>query len=234
LSSISKEEKNALGAPLLRDFFLRVFGGYGYRLATMASSSTGTSKSQGFDIINGKWIIHSAVTGDPEFRLLWTAYKGRNRVRFLREETEAKNDASLDTFLKLASNKIHSTNPFGTLYQAIVYYGLCSSVREQDFDLLKSILDFFVEYHILTEARKDQLREEISIRVPAKRAADTARIARRQRTAEEALAQRHAELADEAFWESAEVKAEVEQAEKALETPSVAPSQELVVLAGGP
>jgi hypothetical protein len=125
----------------------------------MASSSTDVTRSQSFDMINGKWIVLSAITADPEFRLLWKAYEGRDRRRFLRGETRAKNDENLDTFLKLASNQIHSTNPFGTLYQAIVFFGLCSQVREQDFDLLKRIFDFLVEYHILKEERKEQLRE---------------------------------------------------------------------------
>jgi hypothetical protein len=118
----------------------------------------------------------------------------------------------------------------GTLSHAIVYYGLCSAVREQDFDLLKRIIDFLVEYNILSDERRARLREEISIRIPAKRVVETARLARRQRTAEEALAQRQAELADEAFSASPEVQAEVAAAERALEPVPTLPSQDLVVL----
>jgi hypothetical protein len=43
----------------------------------MASSST-PSVHNSLDIINGRWIIPKAVTDDAEFRLLWSAYEGRD------------------------------------------------------------------------------------------------------------------------------------------------------------
>jgi hypothetical protein len=114
----------------------------------MASSSS-PSAHNSFDIINGRWIIPMSITGDAEFRLLWCAYEGRDRARFLREESSARNNTNLDIFLKLVTNNIRSTNPEATYSQAIVYYGLCSAIREQDFDFLKRIIDFLVEYNIL-------------------------------------------------------------------------------------
>lgn len=172
------------------------------------------------------------MASDPEFSLVLSAYQGRNRVRFLREETSASNNIQLDTFLKLVSNHICCSDIFNTLLQAITFYGFCSTVREQDFDLLKRILNFLVEYNILSEERRSLLRDEISIRIPAKRAAETARLARAQRTAQEALAQQRAEEEDEAFWALPAVQAEVAQAERAHEAPSILAAQELVVLAG--
>jgi hypothetical protein len=133
----------------------------------------------------------------------------------------------LDTFLKLVSNDIRCSDIFNTLSQAITFYVFCSAVREQDFDLLKRILNFLVEYNILSEERRSLLRDEISIRIPANRAAETARLARAQRTAQEVLAQQRAEEEDEAFWASPAVQAEVAQAERAHEAPSNPPAQEL-------
>jgi hypothetical protein len=72
-------------------------------------------------------------------------------------------------FLKLVTNQIKSTNPSNTLSQAITFYGLCDSVREQDFDLLKQISDFLLEYKILSEHKWNQLREEITLHIPAKK-----------------------------------------------------------------
>jgi hypothetical protein len=89
------------------------------------------------------------VTLDAELKLLWTAYEGRNKVRFWKGEKRSSTDIALDIFLRLVTKQIKSTNPFATLEQAIRFYGLCEAVREQDFDLLKRILDFLVEYHIL-------------------------------------------------------------------------------------
>jgi hypothetical protein len=43
--------------------------------------------------------------------------------------------------------QIKSTNPFSTIEQAIRFNGLCNVVREQDFDLLKHIIDFLVQYN---------------------------------------------------------------------------------------
>lgn len=196
----------------------------------MASGSEGLSRNS-FDLLNGRWIVPKSVTSDPDFRLVWTAYEGRNRARFLRGETSSSNNIRLDTFLKLVTNNIRCPDIYNTLSQAITFYGFCSAVREQDFDVLKRILNFLVEYNILSEEKRSRLREEISIRIPAKRAAETARLARAQRTTQEALAQQRAEEEDEAFWNSPAVQAQVTLAETALENPSIPPSQELVVLA---
>jgi hypothetical protein len=201
----------------------------------VASSSKGSSPHS-YDLVSSRWIIPKAVIADPEFQLIWTAYEGRNKVRFQRGERGSATNIPPDIFPKIVSNEIHSINPYGTLSQAIVFYGLCSAVREQDFDLLKRIINFLVEYHILSEAKRSQLRDKISIRIPAKRKADIARLARIQRTAQEALVQWQAELADEAFWQSPEIAAELARAETAHIEPAApsAPSQELVVRAGPP
>lgn len=107
----------------------------------MTSSSNGFTFND-YDLINGKWIIPPSVTSDAEFKLLWTAYEGRNKIRFWKGEKGSRTDIPLDIFLKLVTGQIKSTNPFATLEQAIRFYNLCYSVREQDFDLLKRIVDF--------------------------------------------------------------------------------------------
>jgi hypothetical protein len=138
----------------------------------MASGSTGFAFHSA-DLINGRWIIPSSVTGDAEFELLWTAYEGRSLSRYQRGERGSRSNIPLDIFLKLVTGQIKSTNPFNTLEQAIRFYGLCNSVREQDFDLLKHILDFLVQYKILTVEQRSRLRSEISLGIPAKREAVT-------------------------------------------------------------
>lgn len=155
-------------------------------------------------------------------------------MRFQRGDCGSATDIPLDIFLKLVSNEIHSTNPYGTLSQTIVFYGLCLAVREQDFDLLKRIINFLVEYHILSEAKRSQLRDEISTTDSSQEESRHCRLARNQRTAQEALLQRQAELAYEAFWESPEIAEELARAKTAHIEPAapLAPSQELVVLAG--
>lgn len=199
----------------------------------MASSSNSAGSSpQSFDFVSGKWVVSKLVTADPEFRLLWTAYEGRNKVRFERGERGSASNIHLDIFLKLVTNQIRSTNPFSTISQAIVFYGICQAVREQDFDLLKRISDFLLDYKILSEHKWNQLRDGISLRILAKRTAEIVRLARRQRSAQEALSQRRAEVEDEAFWNSPEVAAELTVAESALDPPQNPPAQELVVLTG--
>jgi hypothetical protein len=197
----------------------------------MASSSIGVTHHS-FDLINGRWIIPQLVTSDREFRLLWTAYEGRNRRRFLRGERGSRTDIPTDLFLKLVTGQIKSTNPFSTLSQAITFYGFCNAVREQDFDLLKRIIDFLLEYEIISLGQHSQLKDEICRRIPAKRAAETIRLARAQRAREEALARQRAEREEEEFWNSPEVEAEVARAEVAHQV--APPAQELVVLAGPP
>jgi hypothetical protein len=93
----------------------------------MASSSNGFT-FQDYDLINGKWIIPASVTSDTEFKLLWTAYEGRNKVRFWKGEKRSSTDIPLDIFLRLVTGEIKSTNPFATLEQAIRFYGLCNAV----------------------------------------------------------------------------------------------------------
>lgn len=198
----------------------------------MASSSQGFSYHN-FDLINGKWIILASVTSDAEFKLTWTAYEGRDKICFWKGERGSSNSIHLDIFL-LVTRQIKSTNPFKTLEQAIRFYGLCNLVREQDFDLLKRISDFVVEYHLLSEEHRDLLRTEISLRIPAKRAADIARLVKKRKESEEALALRLAEeRKEEDFWASPEVAAEVARAERAhLKSRPALPLQELVVLTG--
>jgi hypothetical protein len=115
----------------------------------MASSSTGFSFHSA-DLIYGRWVIPTSVTGNAEFKLLWTAYEGRSFLCYQRGERGSRSNIPLDIFLKLVTGQIKSTNPFSTLEQAIRFYGLCNAVREQDFDLLKHILDFLVQYKILS------------------------------------------------------------------------------------
>jgi hypothetical protein len=123
----------------------------------------------------------------------------REQSTFLRGETSSSNKVHRNTFLKLVTNNIRCPDIYNTHSQAITFYGFCSAVREQDFDLLKRILNFLVEYNILSEERSSWLREKISIWFSAKRAAETARLVRAQRTTQEALAQQRAEEEDEAF-----------------------------------
>jgi hypothetical protein len=200
---------------------------------TSSSNSAGTSPHS-FDLVSGKWIIPKSVTADAEFRLPWAAYEGRNKVRFERGERLSASNIQLYIFLKLVTKQIRSINPFSTLSQAITFYGLCSFVRERDFDLLKRISDFLLEYKILSEHKGNQLRDEIAIRIPAKRAVETVRLARRQRLAQEALAQLQAEKVDKEFWNSPEVAEELAVAEKALDPSENPPAQELVVLTRPP
>jgi hypothetical protein len=195
----------------------------------MASSSTGVTHHS-FDLINERWIIPQLVTSDREFRLFWTAYEGRNRRRFLRGERGSRTDIPTDLFLKLVTGQIKSTNPFSTLSQAITFYGFCNA--EQDFDLLKRILDFLLEYKIISLGQHLQLKDEICRRIPTKRAAGTIRLARAQRAREEALARKRAEREEEKFWNSPEVVVEVARAEVAHRV--APPAQELVVLARPP
>lgn len=198
----------------------------------MASSSTGVSHHS-FDLINGRWIISMLVTSDAEFKLLWTAYEGRNRVKFERGERRSRTDIPLDIFLRLVTRQIRSTNPVSTLSQVITFYGFCNAVREQDFDLLKRISDFLLDYDIISAGQHSRLRDEICSKIPAKRAAETIRLVRARRQREEALARQQAEeREEEAFWSSPEVLVEVARAETAHQT--VPPVQELVVLAGAP
>lgn len=124
----------------------------------MASSSTGFSHHS-FDLINGKWIIPTSVSSDSEFKLLWTAYEGRDRVRFLRGERGSRTSIPLDIFLRLVTRQIKSTCPAATPSQAIRFYGYCNAVREQDFDLLKRILNFLLEYKIISPGQHSSLRE---------------------------------------------------------------------------
>jgi hypothetical protein len=196
----------------------------------MASSSTGFSY-QSFDVINGRWIIPASIISDSEFNLLWTAYEGRNKVRFQRRERGSRTNIHLDLFLKLVTKQIKSTNPFATLSQAITFYKRCNAIKEQDFDLLKRISEFLLEYGLLSASHHSSLRDEISLRIPAKRAAETVRLVKARKDAEEALARRKAEEEEEErFWNSPAVAEEVARAESAHQ---VAPlSQELVVLTG--
>jgi hypothetical protein len=168
--------------------------------------------------------------------LLWTAYEGRSLPRFQRGERGSRSNIQLDIFLKLVTGQIKSTNPFSTLEQAIRFYGLCNSLREQDFDLIKHILEFLVQYKILNVEQRSGLRSEISLRIPAKREAKIAKLGRAQNEKEEALAKRVAEeQEEERFWNDPEVVAEVARAEVAhLEANLHPPLQELVVLAGPP
>jgi hypothetical protein len=190
----------------------------------MAFSSTGVTHHS-FDLINGRWIIPTLVASDNEFRLLWTAYEGRNKVRFQRGERGSATNIPLDLFLKLVTRQIKSTNPFSTLSQAITFYGLCNAVREQDFDLLKRISDFLLDYEIILARQHSQLRDEICSKIPAKRTAETIRLVRAQRASEEALArQRALEEQEEAFWSSPEVAAKLAKAETAPLRASCPPS----------
>jgi hypothetical protein len=93
-----------------------------------------------------------------------------------------------------------------------------------------------VRYKILSVEQRTCLRKEISLRIPAKREAETARLARIQKEREEALARRVAEeQEEERFWNDPEVLAEVARAEVAhLEASPPPPSQELMVLTGAP
>lgn len=90
-----------------------------------------------------------------------------------------------------------------------------------------------MEYQILSEEHRSQLRQEISLRIPAKREAEVAKLLRKRKTAQEALVERLVEeQVEEDFWNSPEVIAEVAKAEVAhLENTANPPSQELVVLA---
>jgi hypothetical protein len=98
---------------------------------------------------------------------------------------------------------------------------------------LKQISDLLLEYKILSEHKWNQLREKITLRIPKKRANEIVRLARRQRAAQEALAQKQVEEEDEAFWNSSEVEAELAIAERAIVPPqNPPPSQQLVVLTG--
>jgi hypothetical protein len=155
-------------------------------------------------------------------------------ARFQRGERGSRSNIQLDIFLKLVTGQIKSTNPFSTLEQAIRFHGLCNSVREQVFDLIKHILDFLVQYKILNVEQRSRLRSEISLRIPAKREAEIARLARAQNEKKEALAKRVAEeQEEERFWNDPEVVAEVARAKVAhLEANPHPPSQKLVVLAG--
>jgi hypothetical protein len=63
-----------------------------------------------------------------------------------------------------------------------------------------------VQYKILSVEQRTRLRNEISLRIPAKREAETARLARIQKEREEALARRVAEeQEEEQFWNDSEV-----------------------------
>jgi hypothetical protein len=203
------------------------------------ASSFEVPSQQSFDLVNGRWIIPKSVTSDSEFKLILTAYEGRNKCRFQKGPGERRStrDIKLDTFLKLVTGQIKSTCPFNTLVQAITFYGSCEAVRERDFDLLKRILDFLLEYDILTERQYPLLWQEICIRIPAKREVEVARLVRAQRRAEEALVQTRlaeAEREEEEFWNSPEVATELERADRALEKAANPPRQELIVLAGLP
>lgn len=195
----------------------------------MASSSTGFT-FQSFDLVNGRWIIPASVTSDSKFRLLWSAYEGRNKIRFQRPgERGSRTSINLDLFLKLVTRQIKSTNPFATLSQAITFYGRCNAVKEQDFDLLKRISDFLLEYDLISSSHHSALRDEISLRIPSKRIAEIIRLAKAQKDAEEALARQKAEEEEEErFWSSPAVAEEVARAETAHQV--APPSQELVVL----
>jgi hypothetical protein len=72
----------------------------------MASSSNSANIfPHSFDLVNGKWFIPKSVTADSEFKLLWTAYEGRNKVRFEKGECAAANNIHLD-ILKLVFGQI--------------------------------------------------------------------------------------------------------------------------------
>jgi hypothetical protein len=194
----------------------------------VASSSTGFT-FQSFDLVNGRWIISASVTSDSEFRLLWSAYEGRNKIRFQRGKRGSRTSINLDLFLKLVTRQIKSTNPFATLSQAITFYGRCNAVKEQDFDLLKRISNFLLEYDIISSSHHSALRDEILLRIPSKRTAEIIRLAKAQKDAEEALARQNAEEEEEErFWSSPAVAEEVARAETAHQV--APPSQELVVL----
>jgi hypothetical protein len=71
----------------------------------MASSSNSAGTSlHSFDFVSGKWVIPKSVVADCEFRLLWAAYEGRNKVRFERGERGFANNIHLNIFLKLVTN----------------------------------------------------------------------------------------------------------------------------------
>jgi hypothetical protein len=90
-----------------------------------------------------------------------------------------------------------------------------------------------VEYKILSEEHRSQLRQEISLRIPAKREAEIKKLLRKRKASQEALVQRLVEeQEEETFWNSSEVLAEVAKVEVAhLEGTANPPSQDLVVLA---
>jgi hypothetical protein len=62
----------------------------------MASSSNSASiPPHSFDLVSGKWFIPKSVTADSEYKLLWTAYEGRNKVRFEKGECDVGRDSLL-------------------------------------------------------------------------------------------------------------------------------------------
>jgi hypothetical protein len=65
----------------------------------------------------------------------------------------------------LVTGQIKSTNPFATLSQAITFYERCNAVKEQDFDLLKRISDFLLEYNLISASHHSALRDKISLRI---------------------------------------------------------------------
>jgi hypothetical protein len=84
----------------------------------MASSSQGVTHDA-VDFLFGRWKVPRIIATDSEFRLILSAYEGRNRPAFLRGFRDSANNIDRDIFLKLATEQI-KCNPYNIINQAIV------------------------------------------------------------------------------------------------------------------